>query len=135
MSAVWSELTRRSSPDLFRLVGELDASFSQVKMLFLLEEGGERAVKDLAAALGLSLPAVSRAVDGLARKGFVTRRECANDRRSKLVTLAPKGRAAVQRALRARMVTLEGFLAEVPEADRAALAAALAPIVERMASP
>ena len=86
---------RGSSADLFRVVAELDLSFSQVKMLFLLEDGGEHSVKEIAAHLGLSLPAASRAVDGLIERGYVTRRESAEDRRSRLVALTdsrPRGR-------------------------------------------
>ena len=63
---------RRSCSEM---VAELDSSFSQVKMLFLLEDGGEHSVKELASHLGLSLPAASRAVDGLIQRGCVTRRE------------------------------------------------------------
>jgi MarR family protein len=65
LAHVWAHLNRRSSADLFKLVADLDASFSQVKILFLLEEAGEQSVKDVAAGLGLSLPAASRALDGL----------------------------------------------------------------------
>ena len=59
------------------MVAELDSSFSQVKMMFLLEDGGEHSVKEIATYLGLSLPAASRAVDGLIQRGWVTRRESA----------------------------------------------------------
>src|SRR5262249_5234435 len=86
---------RKSSADLFRMVAELDSSFSQVKMLFLLEDGGEQSVKEIADRLGLSLPAASRAVDGLSQRGYVTRRASATDRRSRLVALTgdgPQGR-------------------------------------------
>jgi DNA-binding MarR family transcriptional regulator len=132
MAVIWADLTRRSTPDLFRVVGELDASFSQVKILFRLGEAGEQPLKDVAGALGLSLPAASRAVDGLVQRGLVTRHESPEDRRSRIVALAPEGRSAVERVLSARLATLDDFVAELPEAERAALAAALAPIAERI---
>ena len=87
LAAVWAHLNRRSSAELFKVVDELDSSFSQVKMLFLLEDGGEHSVKEIATHLGLSVPAASRAVDGLVERGFVTRRESAADRRSRLIAL------------------------------------------------
>lgn len=132
MAVIWADLTRRSTPDLFRVVGELDASLSQVKILFRLGESGEQPLKDVAAALGLSLPAASRAVDGLVQRGLATRHESPEDRRSRIIALAPDGRSAVERVLSARLATLDEFVAELPEAEREALTAALAPIAERI---
>jgi DNA-binding MarR family transcriptional regulator len=132
MATLWADLARRSTPELFHVLGTLDVSFSQVKILFRLGEVGELPVKDLAAALGLSLPAVSRAVDGLAQRGLVTRREREADRRSKLVGLTPQGRATVDEVLSARLATLDEFVSELPEDERVALIAALAPIAERI---
>ncbi len=134
MAPLWAHLNRHASADLFRIVAELDSSFSQVKMLFVLETDGEKSLKNLAAALGLSLPAASRAVDGLIQRGYVSRRECAYDRRSKLVALAPDGQAVVEKVLRARLKTLEAFADELTPTERAGLIAALLPIVERITS-
>jgi DNA-binding MarR family transcriptional regulator len=135
MAPLWAYLNRKSSADLFRMVAELDSSFSQVKMLFLLEDGGEHSVKEIAAHLGLSLPAASRAVDGLIQRGYVSRRESATDRRSRLVALTGDGRAVVDRVLRARLHALEAFADELAPTERDGLYTALLPIVERIASP
>ena len=135
MAPLWAYLNRKSSADLFRMVAELDCTFSQVKMLFLLEDGGEHSVKEIAGHLGLSLPAASRAVDGLIQRGYVSRRESATDRRSRLVALTDDGRAVVDRVLRARLQTLEAFADELTPEERDCLYTALLPIVERIASP
>ena len=135
MAPLWAYLNRKSSADLFRMVAELGSSFSQVKMLFLLEDGGEHSVKEIAQRLGLSLPAASRAVDGLIQRGYVSRRESATDRRSRLVALTGDGRAVVERVLRARLQTLEAFADELTPEERDCLYTALLPIVERIASP
>jgi len=135
MAPLWAYLNRKSSADLFRMVAELGSSFSQVKMLFLLEDGGEHSVKEIARHLGLSLPAASRAVDGLIQRGYVSRRESATDRRSRLVALTGDGRAVVDRVLRARLHTLEAFADELTPEERDGLYTALLPIVERIASP
>src|SRR3954452_17946537 len=95
LAAVWAHLNRRSSAELFKVVDELDSSFSQVKMLFLLEDGGEHSVEDVAPPLGLSVPAASRAVDGLVERDFVTCGELAEDRRSRLIALPGYGREVV----------------------------------------
>ena len=132
LAAVWAHLNRRSSAELFRVVDELGSSFSQVKMLFLLEDGGEHSVKEIAGHLGLSLPAASRAVDGLIQRDFVTRRESASDRRARLIALSDHGREVVERLLRARLATLDTFVAELTPGERAGLLTALLPIVERI---
>ena len=133
LAAVWAHLTKGSSGDLFRVVDELGLSFSQVKMLFLLEDGGEHSVKEIAAYLVLSLPAASRAVDGLVERGFVTRRESAEDRRSRIVALSDSGREVVAAMLRARFATLDTFVAKIAPDERDNLLTALLPIVERIA--
>ena len=135
LAPLWAYLNRRSSAELFEMVAELDSSFSQVKMLFLLEDGGEHSVKEIATHLGLSLPAASRAVDGLIQRGYVSRRESAEDRRSRLIALTDDGRAVVEKVLRARLKTLERFAGELTPQERESLATALLPIVERIASP
>src|SRR3954453_16351152 len=132
MGPLWAHLNRRSSADLFRMVAELDSSCPHVKMLFLLEDGGEHSLKALATALGLSLPAASRAVDGLIQRGYVTRREAATDRRSRIIALTDDGRAVVERVMRARLQTLEAFADELTPEERDGLYTALLPIVERI---
>ncbi|WP_169542256.1 MarR family winged helix-turn-helix transcriptional regulator [Solirubrobacter soli] len=134
LAAVWRHLNKRSSTELFRVVDELGSSFSQVKMLFLLEDGGEHSVKEIAAHLGLSLPAASRAVDGLVERGFVTRRESEEDRRSRIIALSDYGREVVDRLTRARLATLDTFVAEITPEEQNALLIALLPIVERIKS-
>ena len=132
LAAVWAHLTRGSSTDLFRVVDELGLSFTQVKMLFLLEDGREHSLSELAGQLSLSLPAASRAVDGLIQRDFVTRRESAEDRRSRLIALSGQGREALERMIRARLQTLDLFVADFTPEERKNLLTALLPIVERI---
>jgi DNA-binding MarR family transcriptional regulator len=132
MEVMAALVNRSSTPALFRTLAELELSFTQVKALFTLE-GGERSVGDIGAALGLSLPATSRAVDGLAQRGFVARRESAEDRRSKLVTLTPPGREVLEACVAGRRAAMERFVSSLSESERSALHSALLPIVERIA--
>jgi DNA-binding MarR family transcriptional regulator len=133
LAPVWAYLNRRSSADLFQVVADLNSSFSQVKMLFLLEDGREHSVKEIAGFLGLSVPAASRAIDGLIERDYVARRESEEDRRSRLVKLTPRGGEIVERVLRARLQTLEGFAADLTPEERDGLYTALLPMVERIA--
>jgi DNA-binding MarR family transcriptional regulator len=125
-------LYRHSSPELFRMFGELGLSFTQVKALHLLREAGDVNVKHVAASLGMSLPAMSRSLDQLVRRGFVERRESEQDRRSKLVRLLPAGRAALDEIERARVSALEDFTATLSDEERAGLHTTLLPLVERI---
>jgi DNA-binding MarR family transcriptional regulator len=67
-------INRTASPDMFRVLGEVGLSFTQMKALFLLQEWDEMSVKEIADRLSMSLPAMSRSVDGLVQRGFVARR-------------------------------------------------------------
>ena len=120
---------------MFRVLGEVGLSFTQLKALFLLHEHGELTVKELASRLSMSLAAMSRSVDGLFQRGFVARRECESDRRSRQIALLPEGREVLDRVTAARSHALEAFAAELPDAERTALYQALLPIAERITSP
>ena len=128
-------VNRTASPDMFRVLGEVGLSFTQLKALFLLEEHGELTVKDIASRLSMSVAAMSRAVDGLVGRGFVARRESESDRRARQIALLPQGREVLQRVMAAREAALAAFASELSDADRDALHAALLPIVERIPSP
>jgi DNA-binding MarR family transcriptional regulator len=132
MEAIAAAVNRSSSPALFSALEQMDISFTQVKALFTLERG-ELSVGEIGAALGLSLPATSRSVDGLAQRGFVVRRESAEDRRSKLVALTPRGREVLEACVAGRRAAMERFVDSLSESERGALHSALLPIVERIA--
>jgi DNA-binding MarR family transcriptional regulator len=129
-------LHRASSPELFRQLGELGLSFTQVKALNLLRDSsGDVNVKDVATRLNMSFPAMSRSLDQLVQRGYVDRLESAKDRRAKLVRLLPAGRAVLDDIEQARASALEEFTAQLSDDERAALHASLLPIVERIHTP
>jgi DNA-binding MarR family transcriptional regulator len=132
MGVLTAHLNRCGSPDLIRFMADVDLSFTQVKMILLLEDRGELSVKDVADALNLSLPAGSRAIDGLAQRGLVDRREAESDRRMKLVSLRPGGQQIGAAIAASRRATYETFAEGLSEEERQALHAALLPIVERI---
>ena len=130
-----THLNGTAQPDMFRVLSELELSFTQMKVLFVLDRGAELAVKDLAAQLSMSLPAMSRSIDGLVRLGYVGRRESDTDRRSRLVTLLPRGREALTRVLATREAAAIAFAASLPDDERTRLRDALLPIAQRIGSP
>jgi DNA-binding MarR family transcriptional regulator len=128
-------INRTASPDMFRVLGEVGLSFTQMKALFVLQEHDEMSVKAIASRLSMSLPAMSRSVDGLVQRGYVARREYESDRRSKRIALLPQGRNVLDRVTAAREAALASFAAELSDTERNALHAALLPIAERFSSP
>jgi DNA-binding MarR family transcriptional regulator len=128
-------LHRSSSPEMFRVLGALGLSITQVKTLHALRTAGDVNVKDVAGRLGMSLPAMSRALDGLVARGFVERRGSDQDRRAKLVRLLPAGRDALDAIERVRLSVLEEFTATLSDEERDRLHATLLPIVERIPTP
>ena len=130
-----THLNGTAQPDMFRVLSELELSFTQMKVLFALDRGGELAVKDIAEQLAMSLAAMSRSVDGLVQLGYVGRRESDSDRRSRLVALLPPGREALGRVLAAREAAVIAFTASLPDYERNGLRDALLPIAQRIASP
>jgi DNA-binding MarR family transcriptional regulator len=122
---------KNSGDDFFRLIGELELSLSQLKLLMILDRAGERTLGELAEALVLSLPAASRAVDGLVKRKMVVRREDVDDRRHKRVAISAKGSSVIGRLNQARLVAIQQALENLTTDERAKLAGALAPLFAR----
>jgi DNA-binding MarR family transcriptional regulator len=123
---LWSHLMRGSSQQMFAVLGELDLTMTQMKTLSMLDDCIEEvSVKELSERLVLSLPATSRTVDGLLRRGLLSRHEDLEDRRIKRVRLTDEGRKVVHRIVTARLQGLEAFATTLSDDQRAALMAAL----------
>jgi DNA-binding MarR family transcriptional regulator len=130
--ALASYLMRAANLGTFNAIAELDLSFTQIKALCALEaEGEERSVKALAELLGVSLPAMSRAVDGLFERGLVGREEDQADRRMKRVRLADAGRLVPQALNEARLSALSELVSSLGAEEAGALEQALALILAR----
>ena len=123
-----------SSRDFFAAVERAGLTFTQVKCLHLLGDAeGPLPLNALSDTLGLSAPAISRAVDGLVQRGEVKRTEDPRDRRSKLLTPTAKGRRTFERFAALRFAGLKRFVADMSDEEREALAAGLRPLARRLA--
>ena len=122
---------RRAGGDFLAELDQHGVSLSQLKALHALQNADELTVKQVGELLGLSLPAASRAIDGLVDRELVDRFECAADRRSRLVRLTPAGAQILERVSRARFAGIEQFVESLSPAERDGLAQALSPILER----
>lgn len=125
-------LHKHCNADLFEAVGALELSLTQIKLLHHLEDGSsELTLKEAAERVHVSLPAASRMVDDLVRRGFVVRNEDAEDRRMKRVRLTGGGAAVIRRLNAARLSGLEQFAGTLTDAERERLAAALSTLLLR----
>jgi DNA-binding MarR family transcriptional regulator len=118
---------------MLEVIDELGLSLTQVKAIQMLAtaEPPEMSLKQLGDSLELSLPAISRAVDGLVHRGLVTRTEDETDRRSKRVRPTKKADALVSRLIDIRFSQLGEFVDSLTPRERNKLSAAIAVLVER----
>jgi DNA-binding MarR family transcriptional regulator len=131
MYALASFLMRTSNVGAFNTVAELDLSFTQIKTLCSMDLGDSQpSVKQLAQSMNVSLPTMSRAVDGLFERGFVERREDPADRRMKRIALTHAGRAVTGTLNEVRLQAMRGFLTSLNDEETEALAHALSLILE-----
>ncbi|HET6448512.1 MAG TPA: MarR family transcriptional regulator [Conexibacter sp.] len=115
--------------ELFALVAELDLTMPQMRGLFMLQSSDHGLpLTELAPTMGLSVAAAGRAVDGLVRSQLVSRSEDLLDRRIKRLALTAAGHAALARIAEARLVGLRRFAETLGDAERDALATALAAV-------
>jgi DNA-binding MarR family transcriptional regulator len=125
-------LHKNCNSDLFEAVGALELTLTQIKLLHHLEDQArELTLKEAADLVLISLPAASRTVDDLVRRGFVQRQEDTEDRRMKRVWLTDDGRAVIRRLNAARLSGLEQFTETLTDAERRKLAGALSKLLER----
>jgi DNA-binding MarR family transcriptional regulator len=121
--------------NLLRVIEESGLSMTQSKTLLELGGLGEateaRQVGDLAEALGVSVPSMSRAVDGLVKKRLATRVEDPDDRRVRRVAITAKGKQIVDTLVVVRQAGMETFAASLTAAQRRKLDAAVDSLMDR----
>jgi DNA-binding MarR family transcriptional regulator len=125
-------LHKNCNADLFEAVGALELSLSQIKLLHHLDDQPrELSLKEAAEVVHVSMPAASRMVDDLVRRGFAQRREDEDDRRMKRVCLTDGGRTAIRRLNAARLSGLDQFSKTLTTTERRSLARTLQQLLER----
>jgi DNA-binding MarR family transcriptional regulator len=130
--ALITYLHKSCQSDVFEAVGALELTITQIKVLHHLEQlARPLTVKEAAELVSLSLPAASRAVDDLVRRGFAERHEDLTDRRMKRVTITEQGLAAIRRLNAARLSGLEEFVQTLTGHQRSRLSSALTRLLER----
>ncbi|MEV4569342.1 MarR family transcriptional regulator [Nonomuraea sp. NPDC049419] len=110
-----------------------DLSITALSTLANLERLGPRRLTELAVIEGVTQPAMTQLVSKLEREALAERRPDPEDGRVVLVRLTQHGRDELARRRAAQAKRLAELVAELPEADRVAIAAAL-PALDRLTS-
>ncbi|MDQ0449635.1 MarR family winged helix-turn-helix transcriptional regulator [Methylobacterium aerolatum] len=106
---------RRAANAVAEAYGLSDAT--ALPLLLIGRHGGEPRQTTLAEAVGIEGPSLVRLLDQLGAQGFVLRKEDPTDRRAKVLSLTPAGRAVVT-AMEADLDTLrEAVFGSVSTAD------------------
>jgi DNA-binding MarR family transcriptional regulator len=109
-------------------------SLARFKVLLQLNDRGAMNQATLAGRLSLAPRSVTDIVDGLERDGLVDRALDANDRRARIVTLTPAGRAAFAAAQVVRLEAMNEIFGRLSATDRTTLVALLATISANLPS-
>jgi DNA-binding MarR family transcriptional regulator len=135
LSALMRHLFLYDRGNVLRVIEESGLSTTQCKALLELgglgEETPPRQVSDLADTFGVSVPSMSRAVDGLVKKRLASRVEDAEDRRVRRVAITAKGKQLVETLLVVRQAGMEAFAASLTAAQRRKLDAAVDSLMDR----
>lgn len=116
MRAIRGEMRRQRTPDL---------SVPQFRTLAFLRQQPGASLSEVAGHIGLTLPSMSKLIDGLVARRLVTRQAAPGDRRRVTLELTGAGQAAFDTARTATRTYLARRLATLPAADRASVVQAM----------
>jgi DNA-binding MarR family transcriptional regulator len=97
----------------------------QEQVLLVLDDGGPQSLGDLADALGVRAPTITKTVARMEGQGFLARTASADDGRSVIISLTPSGREALLGARDSLRETEALVFAPLKKSDRKQLAAIL----------
>jgi DNA-binding MarR family transcriptional regulator len=122
---VSSELLPRASLFTRLLVRELGGELSRTEVgLLKTLGGGSRRITELAELEGLAQPTITILIKQLEERGLVTRTRQSGDGRAVVVNVTDDGNLAFDDCRRRVRAVLGGYLAEIPDEQVEALAAA-----------
>ncbi len=116
MRAIRAEMRRHRAADL---------SVPQFRTLSFIDRNPGTALSDAAEYIGLTLPSMSKLVDGLVTRKLVTRQTRLEDRRCMTLALTPRGQAALQASRAATRACLAEDLSASTERERQTIAQAM----------
>lgn len=87
---------------------------AQFRTIYCVSQAPHCSLSDVADSIGLSLPAMSRMVDGLVEKGYLDRRTCINDRRHVRLSVTPVGETALRESREMAQAQLAEVVSQLP---------------------
>ena len=102
-----------------------DLSVPQFRTLAFVDRGDKPSLSDVAEHIGLTLPSMSKIVDGLVARKLVTRETHSTDRRRLVLALTRSGQTALETSRKATRACLAENLAMLSDAERANIVRAL----------
>jgi DNA-binding MarR family transcriptional regulator len=94
-----------------------DLSIPQFRTLGFIQRYPDLSLSDLANHLGLTLPSVSKLVDGLVKQKLVSRHESVSDRRCLALGLTSKGESIINSARTGTQVSLIKILGSLSDEE------------------
>jgi DNA-binding MarR family transcriptional regulator len=116
MRTIRAEMRRHRTADL---------SVPQFRTLAFIDRQADASLSDVAEHIGLTLPSMSKIVDGLVTRKLVTRQTHATDRRRMRLALTPRGQTALQTSREATRACLAEDLAGLTERQRETIGQAM----------
>src|SRR4051794_18785782 len=135
LTALFRHLFLYDRGNQLRVLEDSGLTMTQCKALLELGGLGGSAeawqVSDLAEVFGVSVPSMSRAVDGLVKKRLATRVEDPADRRAPQVKITARGKDFVETLATIRQTGLQAFASTLSAAQRRKLDAAVDSLMDR----
>jgi DNA-binding MarR family transcriptional regulator len=116
MRTIRAELRRHRAADL---------SVPQFRTLAFIDRNVDASLSDVAEHIGLTLPSMSKIVDGLVARKLVTREAHLTDRRRMMLALTARGQTALQTSRKATRACLAEDLAVLNDRQRETIVQAM----------
>lgn len=116
MRAIRAEMRRHRTADL---------SIPQFRTLNFINRQADASLSEVAEHIGLTLPSMSKIVDGLVNRKFVTRQTSSADRRRMTLALTARGLTALESSRAATRACLAEDLAPLSDRQREIVAQAM----------
>ena len=116
MRTIRAEMRRHRTADL---------SVPQFRTLAFIDSRADASLSDVAEHIGLTLPSMSKIVEGLVVRKFVTRQTARDDRRRMTLALTARGQTALQVSREATRACLAEDLAALSDRQRETIVQAM----------
>jgi DNA-binding MarR family transcriptional regulator len=110
-------LVMRSIRNELRSHRNQDLSIPQFRILMFVKNHTEPSISDVAEHIGLTLPTLSKMIDLLVARQWVTRTQCLADRRRMQLGLTERGQAMLAESLASTRANLAECFEGLPEND------------------